>query len=237
MNWLMLHGFTGSPASFAALARPQAALVPTLGGHLGAPASDSFWAEVERLGAIMPRATALFGYSLGARLALGLLARFPQRFERAILVSAHPGLRSASERAERRGQDEQFIRVLREQGLAAFVATWEKQPLWDSQRTLPEPVRAARHRERLAHSADGLAQSLAGLGLGQMPDLRPQLSRASCEVDLLVGALDTRFVALAGELCSLMPHARRTVADRAGHDLILERPELCSAYLSQGVSR
>jgi pimeloyl-ACP methyl ester carboxylesterase len=56
-------------------------------------------------------------------------------------------------------------------------------------------------------------------------------------VDLLVGALDTRFVALAGELCSLMPHARRTVADRAGHDLILERPELCSAYLSQGVSR
>jgi 2-succinyl-6-hydroxy-2,4-cyclohexadiene-1-carboxylate synthase len=236
MSWLMLHGFTGSPASFAALATPPAAHVPILGGHLGSAASSSFWAEVERLAAIMPAATALFGYSLGGRLALGLLARYPERYERAVLVSAHPGLRSETERSERRQQDERFIRLLSEEGLAAFVAAWERQALWHTQRALPEPVKADKRRERLAHTAGGLAQSLASVGLGQMPDLSASLSRVPCAVELLVGALDTRFVALAEELCSLMPHARRIVVDGAGHDLILERPELCSAHFSQGAS-
>jgi 2-succinyl-6-hydroxy-2,4-cyclohexadiene-1-carboxylate synthase len=237
MNWLMLHGFTGSPASFSALSTPPTALAPILAGHLGGPrSSSSFWMEVEGLAALAPAATALFGYSLGGRLALGMLARYPQRFERAILVSAHPGLRSETERAERRQKDERFIRLLREQGLAAFVEAWEQQPLWDTQRKLPEVVRAAKRRERLAHTAQGLAQSLASVGLGQMPDLRNSLARVSCSVQLLVGALDTRFVALARELCSLMPRAQCIVADGAGHDLILERPQLCSAYLAQGVS-
>ena len=88
----MLHGFTGSQASFARLAVPGLALVPTLGGHLSEAASADFWGEVERLAAFAPGATELFGYSLGSRLALGLLARYPERFERAVLVSAHPGL-------------------------------------------------------------------------------------------------------------------------------------------------
>jgi 2-succinyl-6-hydroxy-2,4-cyclohexadiene-1-carboxylate synthase len=236
MSWLMLHGFTGSPASFAAIAKPQSALAPILGGHLDAAASSGFWAEVERLAALMPAATALFGYSLGGRLALGLLARYPKRFARAVLVSAHPGLLNEAERSERRLHDQRFIRMLSEEGLAAFVAAWEKQPLWHTQHALPESLKAEKRRERLAHTAGGLAQSLASVGLGQMPDLRSSLSQVSCAVDLLVGGLDARFVALAEELCGLMPHARRIVAPGAGHDLILERPDLCSAHLLQGDS-
>jgi 2-succinyl-6-hydroxy-2,4-cyclohexadiene-1-carboxylate synthase len=232
----MLHGFTGTPEGLAALVRPGTARVPVLGGHLGEAVSSGFWAEVDRLAAITPNTTALFGYSLGARLALGLLARYPERFERAVLVSAHPGLRSEAERAARRRQDGQYVRLLRDKGIGAFVSAWEQEPLWDSQRTLPEPVRSGRRRERLAHTAGGLAQSLESVGLGQMPDLRPALSRVTCSVELLVGALDSRFVALAGELCSLMPHAKRIVSEGAGHDLVLERPHLCSARLSQGMS-
>jgi pimeloyl-ACP methyl ester carboxylesterase len=55
-------------------------------------------------------------------------------------------------------------------------------------------------------------------------------------VHFLAGAQDTRFVALAQELCSIMPHARLKVAADAGHDLVLERPEFCSAFLAQGAS-
>lgn len=230
----MLHGFTGSPASFTTLQRPPNALLPVLAGHLGCPASDSYWAEVDRLAALRPAATALFGYSLGGRLALGLLAKYPERFERAVLVSIHPGLPGEAERQARRDHDDRFIRLLREQGLAAFVAAWEQQPLWESQRTLCESLLARKRRERMGHTAEGLAGSIASVGLGQMPDLRPLLSRTACAVELLVGALDTRCVTVADELCGLMRRASRIVAARAGHDLILERPELCSAHLSQG---
>jgi 2-succinyl-6-hydroxy-2,4-cyclohexadiene-1-carboxylate synthase len=232
----MLHGFTGSPASFARLKVPRFALTPTLGGHLSEPASIDFWAEVERLAALTPAATELFGYSLGARLALGLLSRYPKRFERAVLVSAHPGLRTATERVERRKHDDRFVRQLRERGLAEFVASWEEQPLWETQRGLPEAVKASKRHERLTHTAEGLARSLASVGLGKMPDLRPKLARTACVVDFLVGAHDTKFVALAEELCRIMPRARLAAAVGAGHDLVLERPELCSAYLSQGPS-
>jgi 2-succinyl-6-hydroxy-2,4-cyclohexadiene-1-carboxylate synthase len=232
----MLHGFTGSQASFARLAMPRFAIAPTLGGHLSQPASADFWAEVEWLAALAPGATELFGYSLGARLALGLLARYPKRFERAVLVSAHPGLYTETQRIERRKHDDRFVRLLRERGLAEFVSAWEEQPLWQTQRALPSTVRAGKRLERLSHTAEGLARSLASVGLGQMPNLRAQLTRAACPVDFLVGAHDTKFEALSQELCSIMPRARLRVAENAGHDLLLERPQFCSSFLSQGPS-
>ena len=232
----MLHGFTGSPASFARLEPPQFALAPTLGGHAAEPASGDFWAEVERLAALTPAATELFGYSLGSRLSLGLLARYPERFDRAVLVCAHPGLRTDAERSMRRIDDDRFVRLLRERGLVDFVTAWEAQPLWQTQRALPAPLRAEKHRERLTHTADGLARSLSSVGLGQMPDLRTSLARSACPVDFLVGAHDTKFVALAQELCSIMPYARLRVAENAGHDLVLERPEFCSSLIARGLS-
>jgi 2-succinyl-6-hydroxy-2,4-cyclohexadiene-1-carboxylate synthase len=231
----MLHGFTGSQASFARLAVPRSAIAPTLGGHLDAPASADFWTEVQRLAALAPAATQLFGYSLGGRLALGLVARYPGRYRRAILVSAHPGLIDEAQRIERRLQDERFVRLLRDRGLSEFVSAWEAQPMWRTQHALPEAVRCAKRRERLAHTAEGLAQSLASVGLGHMPDLRPQLERAACAVRFLVGARDVKFVSLAEELCSIMPRAQLSVAPGAGHDLLLERPQFCSRFLSQGV--
>jgi 2-succinyl-6-hydroxy-2,4-cyclohexadiene-1-carboxylate synthase len=230
----MLHGFTGSKASFARLSMPPCALAPTLGGHLDQPASTDFWAEVERLAALDLTATRVFGYSLGGRLALGLLARYPERFEQAVLVSVHPGLRTDSERLERRERDDRFVRLLRERGLVEFVSAWERQPLWRTQRALPEAIRAGKRRERLEHTSEGLAGSLISVGLGHMPDLRPQLARVAAKVDCLAGALDTTFLALAQDLCSVMPRARLSIAAGAGHDLLLERPEFCSPFLSQG---
>lgn len=233
----MLHGFTGSQASFARLAVPSSAVAPTLGGHLDEPASADFWAEVERLAAHTSAATHLFGYSLGGRLALGLLARYPERFERAVVISAHPGLHTERQRRQRRQQDARFSRLLRERGLVEFVSAWEDLPLWRTQGSLPEASRAAKRRERLAHTAEGLARSLDSVGLGRMPDLRPALARVATPVNFLVGAEDTQFVTLAEELCRIMPRARRRVVAGAGHDLLLERPEFCSAFLSQGASR
>jgi 2-succinyl-6-hydroxy-2,4-cyclohexadiene-1-carboxylate synthase len=173
---------------------------------------------------------------LGSRLALGLLVRYPERFDHAVLVSAHPGLRSDAERAQRRSDDDRFVRLLRERGLVEFVTAWEEQPMWQSQRALPDSARDLRHRERLTHTAEGLACSLSSVGLGQMPDLRAALAQSHCSVDFLAGGRDMKFLRLAQELCSIMPRARLRVAENAGHDLLLERPEFCSDFLSQGLS-
>lgn len=232
MRYLLLHGFSGSPQSLADLASITAGSVtPTLGGHLGTPVVGGFWDEVERLAELGSDCTGLLGYSLGGRFALGILARYPQRFERAAIISAHPGLKSDEERAARREGDMRFVQLLRERGLTAFVDAWQALPLWASQGSLPEAVKQAQREQRLRHDAEGLAQSLLAHGLGEMPDLRPQLRKVRSAIELVVGARDAKFAALGEELASVIPDSRLIRAPDAGHNLLLERPELISGLV------
>lgn len=234
MRYLLLHGFTGSPESLAGLRVPKGSVSPLLGGHLGSPVLGGFWDEVERLATHAQDCQGLFGYSLGGRFALGMLARHPTRFAHAVIVSASPGLQTDAERDARRDGDRRFIALLRERGIAAFVAAWEKLPLWSSQGDLADAVRSAQREQRLRHDPEGLAQSLLRHGLAEMPDLRPQLAAVTSRVDVLVGERDEKFVTLGRELAALLPQATLTVAAGAGHNLLLERPELCSELFAQG---
>lgn len=227
MRYLLLHGFSGSPRSLAEVESVAVGSVtPTLGGHLGTPVVGGYWDEVERLAELGKGCTGLLGYSLGGRFALGILARYPQRFEHAVVISAHPGLKTDEERAARREGDARFVQLLRERGLTAFVDAWQALPLWASQGSLPEAVKQAQREQRLLHDAGGLAESLLQHGLGEMPDLRPQLREVQTPVDLVVGVRDPKFVALGEELSGVMPGSRLIRVADAGHNLLLERSEL-----------
>jgi 2-succinyl-6-hydroxy-2,4-cyclohexadiene-1-carboxylate synthase len=123
---------------------------------------------------------------------------------------------------------------LREEGLIGFIDAWQALPLWASQGALPDALKQAQRAQRLRHTADGLAASLLQHGLSEMPNLRPELADVQSRVDVLVGERDEKFVVLGHELAALIPGARLTVAAGAGHNLLLERPELCSRLLLQG---
>jgi 2-succinyl-6-hydroxy-2,4-cyclohexadiene-1-carboxylate synthase len=231
VRYLLLHGFTGSPQSLDDLAVAKGSVAPTLGGHLGTDVVGGFWDEVERLAALGRDCQGLLGYSLGGRFALGILARYPERFTHSVIVSAHPGLQTDAERAARRDGDHRFVELLRERGLTAFVDAWQALPLWASQGGLPETVKRAQREQRLRHDARGLAKSLLQHGLGEMPDLRPQLAQVRSPVELLVGERDPKFAALGEELAGIIPGAHMTLAAGAGHNLLLERPELVSSLM------
>ncbi|RYZ07968.1 MAG: alpha/beta fold hydrolase [Myxococcales bacterium] len=238
MRYLCLHGFTGSPESFAGCDPPSGSLRPVLGGHRHTEVRGDFDDEVERLAALGAEAQCegLFGYSLGGRLALGILARYPERFRHALVVSAQAGLVSEAERLARIDGDSRWVALLRERGLTAFVDAWQALPLWATQGDLSEDVKQAQREQRLGHSAEGLAHSLTQHGLGKMPDLRPRLAEVRTPVDFLVGERDSKFVTLAQELARLLPQARLSIATGAGHNLLLERPALCASLLVRGDS-
>jgi len=232
VRYLLLHGFTGTPESFAGLDAPPGCVAAVLGGHLGSPVLGGYWDEVERLAALGQGCDGLLGYSLGGRLALGILARYPERFRRSVIVSAHPGLATEAERSQRREGDARFVRVLREQGLEAFVDRWQALPLWSTQQALSEVVRREQREQRLRHTADGLAESLSQHGLAEMPDLRPLLAHVRADVHLLAGEHDGKFVELSRELSRIMTGAQLAIVPGAGHNLLLERPALCRELLS-----
>jgi 2-succinyl-6-hydroxy-2,4-cyclohexadiene-1-carboxylate synthase len=211
MTYVLLHGFTGGPESFDALGLEDA-IAPRLAGHGPEPILARSWdEEIDRLLASIDVKNAhLVGYSFGGRLAYHLLLRAPERFSRATLIGAHPGLHDPRAREARRRADRKWIELLLRDGLEAFVTAWEALPLWSTQ--TPAQIEAQRALRR-SHTAYGLANALAVLGLGEMPPIDPSAIRVP--VRAIFGAHDP----------SLAPHPAPLIIPGAGHNVLIERPE------------
>ncbi|MEI9940336.1 MAG: alpha/beta fold hydrolase [Pseudomonadota bacterium] len=238
---LALHGFTGSPHSWDFLPdRPtERRFVPALVGHRGSGAGSEvvdFEAEVDRLARLSaePSELHVVGYSLGARLALGLALRHPARVSRLTLISGHPGLASDAERVERRAADRRWCELLLSRGSSAFVDAWQAQPLWATQARLDQAALDRKRSERLSHDPAGLARSLRVTGLAEMPNYREDLAKIEVPVTLCAGALDDKFRNLAEQMAKTVAHAELAIVDGAGHDLLLERPEFITEVIRRG---
>jgi 2-succinyl-6-hydroxy-2,4-cyclohexadiene-1-carboxylate synthase len=230
-----LHGFSGSPESWTpvvARLAPRPVIVPPLFGH--APDVDgveTFEDEVHRLARVLRSADQtggpfhLCGYSLGGRLAFGLLVHHPNLFVRATIIGAHPGLDDESLRVERVQSDEQWARLLENEGMLGFVERWQAQPLFATQARLPQAQRDRTRRERLRHDPHRLARAMRVLGLGTMPRFTPQLSSITVPVTAMAGELDAKFTALGARVARELPHGRLVVVPGVGHNVPLEDPD------------
>jgi 2-succinyl-6-hydroxy-2,4-cyclohexadiene-1-carboxylate synthase len=242
----LLHGFTGSPDGFRDLLgalepRPAVVTAPALVGHGAADDASvtGFESEVDRLARVL-RASAtpchLVGYSLGGRLALGLLVRHPALFVSATLIGAQPGLPTDAARVERRAADERWCDLLEQRGLEAFVAEWEALPLFATQARLPTAVLARQRAERLGQDPRGLVRSLRLTGLGVMPSYEDALGGITVPVTLVAGEDDHKFSALARQMAARMPRARVELVPGAGHNVVLERAEALARLLSRAIN-
>jgi len=246
---VLLHGFTGSSASWEPVAPALAQAgyrvwAPDLlgHGHTDAPADPRRYTmaqaaadlvallrqgELGRKGAPVH----LLGYSMGGRLALYLALHHPEWGRSLVLESASPGLDDPAQREARRRQDEALADQILAQGIPAFVAAWERLPLWASQGRLSPGVRRKLRQQRLRNRALGLANSLRGMGTGVQPSLWPRLARLSVPTLLLVGAEDAKYVALNRRMAACIPSARLRVVPQAGHTVHLEQPEAFVQHL------
>ena len=168
---------------------------------------------------------------MGGRFALGLMALDPQRFRRATIISAHPGLEDASQRADRLAGDRAWVRRLLDDGIDAFVDAWESQPLFATQAGLPSAVLERQRRRRLSQRPTGLAASLEQHGLARMPSLWEPLAAFPGELTWIVGAADTRFLGIAREVVRRRPATRLHVLPGVGHNPLLECPEILNELL------
>ncbi len=239
---LLLHGFAGTPAAWAGVIEhlPSESLIamPVLPGH-DRRADDvpvDFQGLLARLDAVLvqlhPGPWRLGGYSMGARVALGLLVQRPDRFFSAALIAVNPGLVREEERSARAVWERGWARVLREEGVDRFLEKWEAQPLFATQRDLPDAQRAALRAVRRSHDPEGLARALEVLGLAAMPNYWPALGGIKLPVRLVVGERDAKFRLLADQALGRLPNARLHVVAGCGHNVPLEAPAATAALLS-----
>jgi 2-succinyl-6-hydroxy-2,4-cyclohexadiene-1-carboxylate synthase len=218
LNALVLHGFAGSAKGLLRFFPGAAA--PELPGHGAAADATSWEAALDGLATSLQDRAVLFGYSMGARLALGLALRHPERIERLVLESGTAGIEDAAARARRKSDDGALADFVEREGMEKFVERWEQHPTLASLKPLAAQLRP----ERLAHRPRGLASALRHLGTGAQPSYWAELQDLRLPVLLVAGAQDEKFAAIARRMRELLPRAALKLVPDCGHAPHLERP-------------
>ena len=232
---LVLHGFTGSAESMAAVSAPLAAdhrvARLELVGHGESDAPDDVapcamdactrqvTAAATALGFERPH---LVGYSMGGRTALATAVAFPDRFASVSLIGATAGIADEADRAARIAADEALADRIEREGLEAFVDHWMALPIFASQSRLGPDFLARARAERLRQRPKGLANSLRGMGAGAQAPVWVGLGRVTVPVMLVVGGEDAKFRAIADALSAPLPEARIEIIEGVGHAAHLE---------------
>ena len=242
MSILALHGFTGRGSDFAPFAQLCGGdwHTPDLPGHGPEPLLDcSPAATVEFIDqtAKTPPPRTLLGYSLGARAALLHAATHPEYWKAVILISATPGIESASERSARAQVDEKLAQRIEDQGAAAFIQFWQNTPMIRSQQHIRADWREDMQRSRRAHTAQGLATSLRQLGQGNCANLWPKLKQLKMPVLLISGEQDVKYCAIAQRMQTLLPYAEWVTIPQVGHMPHLESPAATATAIAAFMAR
>ena len=233
---VFLHGFTGSAANWTPIRRQFEPRFTTIAIDLPGHGQTDSPTDLQRfsieqaandltilLNQLHPATSVhLLGYSMGGRLALYTALSYPHLVRSLILESASPGLKTEAERAARRQHDEQLAAQIESEGLEPFVNDWTNQPLFATQsRDLRETLR----EQRLQNNPQGLVSSLRSMGTGAQPSLWQRLGELTCPTQLIVGALDDKFVAIAREMSAQISGASLAIVPGAGHTVHAERAE------------
>jgi 2-succinyl-6-hydroxy-2,4-cyclohexadiene-1-carboxylate synthase len=247
---VLLHGFTGSLRSWNELAGELSSQVESvaidLPGHGQTESSiDPIRYNIEHTAAdIISIADdlglgqfSLLGYSMGGRLALYLAVHFPERIKALIVESASPGIAHEAERIQRRKWDYDLAGHIEKEGIIPFVSWWEQLPLFASQSAVSEQRRANLRQERVKNNAQGLANSLRGMGTGSQSSLWGALPNITIPTLLLCGSFDEKYVQITRDMARIMPNAELVIFQDAGHNIHFEQLEAFKIILSNFLLR
>ncbi|MFN6564152.1 MAG: 2-succinyl-6-hydroxy-2,4-cyclohexadiene-1-carboxylate synthase [Nostoc sp. ChiSLP01] len=234
---LFLHGFMGNIDEFdeaiKLLADEFSYLILDLPGHgktkvLG---GDEYYSMPNTAQAIInlldklkiPKCF-LVGYSMGGRLALYLVLHFPERFLKAILESASPGLATETERLERIKRDTQIrrklARITSKVAFVDFLSNWYNQAIFGYIKNHPQYDQMVENRSQ--NNPQELDKSLRFMGTGCQPNLWSKLAKNTIPMVLLAGEYDVKFVNINTEMAKVCKLTQLKIIDNAGHNIHFE---------------
>lgn len=253
---VFLHGFLGHPEEWAPFMRAFAAAghrcvalnLPGHGSTVDAKEQGAYSLEATAeavaaaLGILNVERCTVVGYSLGARLALLLAAKWPAVVARVAAVSGSPGIEDPDMRAERAKVDTAGADSLRWMGVSKYMDSWYDTPMWATL-TAREPLFSIilkRRKRRLECCNGPLSQALEGMSPGRAPAVSKDLCALAAagelpDLLLVAGEADTKFVKINEELeerIRIAQQAQHGVASTiktvvvpdCGHTVHIERP-------------
>ncbi|MES2962518.1 MAG: alpha/beta fold hydrolase [Bdellovibrionota bacterium] len=230
MRTIALHGFLGLPSDWSHTGLDVEAYdvwksVVRINGRPGGVAKDNAYEAWAKQFASDIRASGsgpvvLFGYSLGGRLAMHALLEAPELFERAVIVSAHPGLSSEHEKRDRVASDRVWADRFLRDPWSILMKAWNVQPVL-APPSNPAPDFVQLDRPESAFSRESLAFALDSWSLGRQKDLRQRIRECEVPMRFVSGQLDTKFTSLLGDFAGI----DLKVVPQAGHRVPWDHPK------------
>ncbi len=232
---VFLHGFMGSGRDWAGVMAAMAADVrciavdlPGHGRSLGFGDEAMTLPGMSRLLAATLRGLdvetyTLVGYSMGGRVALHHALCSDNEIERLVIESAHCGLADEGVRRARQVWDGTIATRLLTEPLTQFLDDWYGMGLFASLRGCAG-FDALVARRRVNDAAE-LARSMRLAGTGSMRPLWAEWAAYRRPVQLIVGALDEKYVGLADAMRAANNRATRTILPGVGHNTHFEDTE------------
>ena len=156
---------------------------------------------------------ALIGYSMGGRMALHALLEENHPWQAAVIISADPGMRNETERANRRASDTDWATL-------ALVGDWQKFiESWEEARSLSgsSPIRDADAPNRLMLRRREVARSFVDWSVGNQESLWHRLCDITVPVLWVAGENDPQYLEIAKRAVAMMPNATLEIIPNAGH--------------------
>lgn len=241
---LLIHGFMGSLHDFDTLIPhlKQPILRVNLRGfgvQTALEADLSMPTQIAALIALLDELSIdkidVLGYSMGARVALGLAMTHAQRVAHLILESGTAGIADEQTRIQRVQADELQAQAI-EKDYASFVTKWENLPLFASQNKLSNSQKEAVRQQRLSQTPQNMATSLRQMGTGSQPNYWPLLPYLTVKTLFLAGEYDTKFQAIGQKLTRALPNGQYQKVLETGHNIHLEAPKVFALIITKWLS-
>lgn len=240
---VFLHGFLGScrdwDSVISFLSELDSSVVCytlSLPGHSGIPSGDfdsSSQYIVNYVRSLnLDEPPLLVGYSLGGRLLMHSLLKYPDLADQVCLIAAHPGLLSEAEKRSRYYSDLVWVEKLKSDSYRSFLQEWYAQPLFYNFSLLSLFNDIFESRLALNNPQD-LAEMLQQTSLAHQPDLWLVLERLGIRCSYLCGSSDTKFLEIAKEMDSNGWGCRIGIFEDVGHVVHLEAPEKVARFIAE----
>lgn len=181
-----LHGFLGTPSDFDFLKSDFEVFAPHLDDlvHLSPlELQDDILSKIKTKGNI------LIGYSFGARIAMGLFLRSPERFDRLILLAGHAGLCDEKQRQERKSLELNICKAISENNFDDFLNSWNNMELFKHDLVIAPEKK----------TPEVLTSYFKNFSLSVQPYYLNQLAEYRNKIVWLFGAEDNKYVTYAKE--------------------------------------
>ena len=198
------------------------------------PASD--WeTTVQQLADSISQGSIIVGYSMGARLALGVALEYPQCCRGLIFVSGSPGLESQQEREQRWLSDQQVAEEIESGQLESFLNQWYQASVFAG---LSDELRHSEIARKLALRSKDWPSILRTLSVSKQPNFWPRLKELAMPTLVVAGEQDEKYQNISVRFAEETSANVETKIDSdCGHIVHREQPEVFVELVRQFVNQ